>query len=115
MRGKVIYGQKRNYYFLDGKAVSQKEFDRAFHSKTAELLADGSPPDGARSACWPMKGSDALSVIPQRIAKASAADKKNGVPTEYTSEGQPIFRDRAHRREYLRAYGFHDRDGGYGD
>lgn len=113
-RAKVIYGRV-NKYFIDEEEVSREEFDRAFPNRIKDLLKKNKAPDGARSACWPMKGSDALSVIPSRIPEATASDLAKGVPTEYTSEGQPIFRDRGHRREYLRAYGYHDRAGGYGD
>lgn len=32
-----------------------------------------------------------------------------GVPTEVSEDGNPIYRDPAHRRKALRARGFHDR------
>lgn len=116
MRTRIIYGRRgQKQFFIDDKEVSRKEFDQRVPNRIEDLLQTQAPPDGARSACWPMKGSDALSVIPERIAEAQASDAKNGVPTEYTKEGQPIFRDRGHRRDYLRAYGYHDRAGGYGD
>jgi hypothetical protein len=37
------------------------------------------------------------------------------VPTEFLPDGRPIMRSRAHQKAYLKAYGFKNRDGGYGD
>lgn len=113
-KAKIIYGTKTRF-FVDDVEVTRAQFDKAFPNRIQDLLKTGKGPDGNRSACWPMKGSDALSVIPKRIPEAMQSDAEHNVPTEYTSEGQPIFRDRGHRREYLKAYGYHDRSGGYGD
>lgn len=113
-RAKIIYGRITRFY-VDDVEVTRAEFDKTFPNRIKDLLQSGKGPDGNRSACWPMKGSDALSVTPQRIPEAVKSDAERGVPTEYTSEGQPIFRDRGHRRDYLKAYGYVDRSGGYGD
>jgi len=64
---------------------------------------------------WPLK-SDAAGVHPTDAIKAMKGATKIGVPTEFdTNTGQAIFRDRSHRRAYLRAMGMNDRNGGYGD
>lgn len=64
---------------------------------------------------WPLK-SDAAGVHPDDAKKASESSAKMGVPTEFDRKtGQAIFRDRSHRRAYLKATGMHDRQGGYGD
>lgn len=59
--------------------------------------------------------SEALGVHPSQIPAFAkdAADK--GIPTEFTRDGGVIFRDRTHRREYCRAYGFFDKNAGYSD
>tara|TARA_R110002020_G_scaffold60572_4_gene163959 strand:+ start:684 stop:1058 length:375 start_codon:yes stop_codon:yes gene_type:complete len=64
---------------------------------------------------WPMK-SDAAGVHPDQIGEARKEAKRFGVPTNFDGKtGQAIFSSRAHRAQYLKAKGFHDRNGGYGD
>lgn len=65
-------------------------------------------------ANWPMV-SVAAGVHASQIPEAVKVAREAGVPTEFTGDGCPIFRDRHHRRRYLRLRGYHDRDGGYGD
>ena len=63
---------------------------------------------------WPMT-SQALAVHPKQIADAVRTAERLGVPTDFTPTGEPIFRSRGHRREYMRALGVRDLDAGYGD
>lgn len=78
-----------------------------------DIGAEHSGPQAA-PGCWPMQ-SMALAVHPAQIRDAVAEAKAKGVPTEFSSDGRPILRDRAHRAQYMRALGYHDRDGGYRD
>lgn len=67
------------------------------------------------SGNWPMK-SDACGVHPKDCTEASKAASAMGVPTNFDSKtGQAIFESRGHRARYMKARGFHDRNGGYGD
>ena len=61
------------------------------------------------------KLSDALAVHPTQVAEAVADAKHKGVPTRFEADGRPVITSRAHQKAYLRAYGFTNRDGGYGD
>lgn len=61
------------------------------------------------------KLSDALGVHSSQVEEATESAKKHGVPTEFTPDGRPIIRSRAHQKAYLKAYGFVNKDGGYGD
>lgn len=63
---------------------------------------------------WPME-SIAAGVSPDQVPEFVQFDKQKGVPTQYSRDGNPIFRDRKHRRDYLRAHGIFDRNAGYGD
>lgn len=63
---------------------------------------------------WPMK-SDAAGVHPDQIQEAYQHSVKVGIPTEFTPDGRAVFTSRKHRRDYCRAIGLHDRNGGYGD
>lgn len=75
------------------------------------------PKPDVRVSCgagWPMV-SDAAAVAPSQISEAREIDRANGVPTNYTPQGQPVFENRAHRKRYLRAHRMFDKSGGYGD
>ena len=66
-------------------------------------------------AVWPMK-SDAAGVHPGQVNEFRSDSMKKGVPTDFDTEtGQAIFKSRSHRANYLKAYGMHDKSGGYGD
>ena len=111
MRGKVIFHRRGNRYFVEGNEVTKGEYDRAFPPKEIGLTLP------AHSAgAWPMQPSIALAIHPEQIPEFMEHDKKMGVPTDYDpASGEPIFRDRGHRREYTKVYGYHDRNAGYGD
>ncbi len=63
---------------------------------------------------WPML-CEASGVHPDQVREATEHARRLGVPTDFTPDGRAILRDRAHRRDYNRAHGFYDRNGGYGD
>ncbi len=78
----------------------------------------------ARAAVTPARGnrpwargkkSVALAVHPSQIGEATADARAKGVPTDFAPDGSPILTDRDHRKRYMQAYGFFDRDAGYGD
>lgn len=68
----------------------------------------------ASRAAWPMY-SDAMGVHPQQVDEFHKDSVRRGVPTEFTRDGRAIFESASHRKRYCREYGFHDRNGGYGD
>ena len=110
MRGKIIYDREGNRrYFVNGAEVTQEKFDVLFPSKPI-----GEIPGGHLPGCWPKLGM-ALAVHPKRRLEAMENAAQKGVPTEFTEEGDVVYRDRAHRKAYHHAYGFHDNEGGYGD
>lgn len=113
MTGKIV----GNKYFVDGKPVSKKKFHRLF----PDILSNGK---GTGLCGWKPLLSDALAINPSQIEEAQASDKKLGVPTEYVVDhdenghvcgARPKFISREHRRRYMQAYGFFDKQGGYGD
>ena len=71
---------------------------------------------GKKSHCgnWPM-ASYAAGVNPKQIPEMREFDKEHGVPTDYTSEGDPIMKSPAHRRKYCEAHGLFDRNAGLND
>lgn len=63
---------------------------------------------------WPME-SYAAGVHPKQVSEMREIDRKNGVPTEYTEDGDPVFRGPNHRKKYCEAHGLFDRNAGYSD
>jgi hypothetical protein len=88
--------------------VSQEQFWKIFPPVESQGEAMG-------LIGWTPIVSDALAVHPDQVEEATQDAIAKGVPTEFLPDGRPILTSRSHRRDYLRAYGFHDRNGGYGD
>jgi len=63
---------------------------------------------------WPMY-SDAMGVHPDQIPEAVESAKRHGVPTDFLPDGRVEWTSPSHRKNYCRAYGVHDKNGGYGD
>lgn len=79
-----------------------------------DLEAEHGAPTGG-CASWPMR-SDAAGVHPSQAGEAYQHSVSIGVPTTFDQRtGQAIFTDRIHRKRYLAARGFIDRNAGYGD
>jgi putative FmdB family regulatory protein len=58
---------------------------------------------------YPM-ASYAVGIGACEVPAQMIIDKKAGVPTNYTKDGDPIFTSRGHRKKYLKHVGFHDRN-----
>lgn len=63
---------------------------------------------------WPIC-SDAAGVNPSQRMQAQAHSVRIGVPTEFNKAGQAVFRSPQHRRDYCKAIGLRDLNGGYSD
>lgn len=61
---------------------------------------------------WPLE-CDASGVHPSQAKDLKELLKKNGVPTEVTTEGNPVYRSPQHRREALKVRGIKDRNSYY--
>jgi hypothetical protein len=100
------HGDKTRWY-IDGQEVTEAVFLEAFPDKP---IGDGSGLVG-----WKPIASDALAVHPSQVEEARADAIKKGVPTDFLPDGRPILRTREHRKEYMRRYGYFDKQGTYGD
>jgi hypothetical protein len=60
------------------------------------------------SAGWPMT-CYASGVHPEQASQLREHLRRKGVPTEVNKNGDPVYRDRHHRRRALAARGIHDR------
>ena len=63
---------------------------------------------------YPM-ASYAVGVSPDEVPAMREIDAKAGLSVEYTGDGDPVFTSRGHRKKYLKAHGFHDRNSYNGD
>ena len=84
--------------------------------KLCELFEQGPLYDGVeRCRLNNPNESHALKVHPRQVPEAVADAVRKGVPTEFTKDGRPRFTSREHQKRYLKAYGYVNLDGGYGD
>ena len=59
------------------------------------------------TAGWPIE-CYASGVAPEQAGELRDYLAKKGVPTEVSADGNPIYRNAAHRRKALKARGLHD-------
>lgn len=104
---KFVSGEMK--YFLSGVEVTREGYDRRLPDKPIE-----EPLPAQTAGIWPMY-SEAMAVHPKQIAEATEDARKKGVPTEFDQLGRAKLTNRAHRKAYNKAYGYHDKNGGYGD
>jgi hypothetical protein len=86
---------------IDGKPVTLKQWRKVFPKKAGV----GVTMDG--TGTYP-HNSMAAGVHPRQVGEAMEHAKKNGVPTDFTPDGQAIFTSRNHRRAYLRLLNMRD-------
>ena len=63
---------------------------------------------------WPF-ASYAAGVHHKQVPEMKRFDRKHEVPTDYTEDGDPIFKSPKHRRKYCEAHGLFDRNAGHSD
>lgn len=64
----------------------------------------------------PVVADLALQVEPEHVEFQKQIDRENGLgDVEYTPAGAPVFRSRKAFNDYKRAYGYFDRNAGFGD
>jgi hypothetical protein len=76
--------------------------DRCFAAERKTLQTETNPG-------WPMEPCTSSGVQPWQAQELRDHLKRRGVPTEITSQGDPIYRSKAHRTAALKARGMHDR------
>jgi len=105
-------GKEGSTFYLNNKRVSEAEYRRQY-----PLPSPGTGVFGGPSTLWTRGlSSDAAAIHPKQRAEHAEACRKRGLPEmQVRRDGRIVFRDRAHRRAYLKAFGFRDNDGGYGD
>jgi len=63
---------------------------------------------------WPM-ASYAAGVHPSQVPEMMERARAAGVPTEFTSDGDPVFTGPGHRKRYCELFNFFDRNAGLSD
>ena len=67
-----------------------------------------------RPGNWPAV-SESMGVHPSQIGEALELAGKKGVSIEFLPDGRAKFNSARQRKEYCEAFGYFDRNGGYGD
>ena len=116
------------------KSEAGEEFERFFRIKEApdEIFVEGveyvkqielgtgrvivkshNGVGGNPCSTWPRESS-AMGVAAEQVPEAMAEDRRKGVPTDYTADGDPILTSPGHEKQYMKAHGFHHRGGAMG-
>lgn len=107
MTGKIRYTghfPEVKTYFIDGQEVTEEAYYEALPSQG---ITPGEPPGGPALTGWPIH-SDALAYHRKQIPEARAYFEKLGIGSTQIDEcGRPVFTDRAHQRQVLKALGKH--------
>lgn len=56
------------------------------------------------------KVSYSMGVAIEQVPELMDYDRKHGLATEYTSDGDPVFRSKAEQDRYMKIHGFHHRN-----
>jgi hypothetical protein len=83
----------------DGRMV---RFERDFSAERKSLQTETAPG-------WPMAPCVSSGVDPSQAQELRDFLKKSGVPTEVTSQGDPIYRTPTHQKRALAARGMHNK------
>ena len=112
MKDKIIIRDGKKVYLKGGKEVSRKEW---VGKSKIKALFKARRVNTMSTAGWPKK-SYALAVNPGDQKEAYEASVKMGVPTHFDEKtGEGIFRSQGHYNKYQKAFGYFDRDAGYGN
>ena len=103
------YGDKQGNVvervFPMGKAPRSITIDRCRFNRALYAEFKSVP---ASSSSWPMT-CHASGVNPEQAGELRSLLRENGVPTDVTNDGDPVYRDKNHRKKALKVRGLVDR------
>lgn len=109
---------KRTFVYIDGKEVETTDPSKLSKKQKAWCVDKGYKLVGVSGirlqSTYPMT-SDRSGVNPDQREQAIQTSIDMGIPTDFDHEGDAVFRSKGHRRDYVRAVGLLDRNGGYSD
>lgn len=103
------------YCYRHGKRVVTRVFPISERPKS--IMIDGveykrswadERPGVPSTSGWPLE-CVASGVHASQAGELREFFRKRGCPTEVTADGNPVYRDAAHRRKALKLRGFHDK------
>lgn len=103
------------YCYRNGRNVIERWFPASHHPKEIlhkgkvyrrDFAAEGVGVPATKG--WPIE-CVASGVAPSQAQELRDFYRKHGVPTEVTADGNPIYRNAAHRRKALKVRGMHDK------
>lgn len=96
-------------YWIDGRKVSQQEYEEAFKSLPSRLedLLNGNSPMLAQGSGWPMR-SIALAVHPKQVEKANERNRRLGLASYYEKDGTCVIPTSRERAKLIKAEGMVD-------
>lgn len=98
-------------YFVDGKAVTRREYNQALRRSTRRRCPKpGEVPLWAEGKPVPVNKSESSAVDPSQRFELMEGLKKAGVPTFVDEDGCPHLTSREHSHRYCKALGYFNRD-----
>ena len=109
-------GDRVERFFNIGKAPDEIEIDGEAYwmDLTANIMSAGTSVKSwngvGRAPCgtWP-RTSQAMGVADSQVPEMMEYDRKHGVPTDYTKDGDPILTSKGHEKSYMKLHGFEHR------
>lgn len=113
--GRIIFRPDgKHEYFVDGKPVTRRVYEKRFPSKLKELR--GQTAMTQRPSCWPQENwALGVGAHPHRQAELHAKYKAAGINVEINKWGNPIIRSRGQLREICKVEKCVNYDAGYSD
>lgn len=112
MKARIVYGREVEY-FIEGKKVTKKQFDRAVRRKPLDK-----PPAAPSLTGWP-RTSLSCGVDPEQIDEAEAHNRRMGDGVTYVRDGEDagdaIFTSRLQRRQHKKNIRLSPKNGGFFD
>jgi len=82
--------------------IQPARFDRDFSAETKAIRTESCPG-------WPMSPCNSSGVQPEQAQELRDHFKRHGVPTEVTTQGDPVYRSPQHQKRALACRGMHNK------
>ena len=102
----ILKGGRWSYY-LDGKRVTQKSYERRYPPPKRE---EGQAFMCASNGNWPVVSKLSLACDPSQVEEMNARNKAHGINAQYRADGACVIADAADYKRLRRYEGFRDRD-----
>ena len=98
--------------WVDNEDIRAREIELPNGKKALRSIALEAVGFSHTPSNWPMV-SEAAGCHPSQIRESQEYLAKKGIHTDYTKDGNPIFKSEKHKAQVCRAFGLYDKNAGY--